>query len=103
MSLFLRTSLSHLPAQNLVFVQYLFALAVVEACRENAVLGTWGKSVRLKWPNDLYAVVGDGEKRKLGGILVNTNFTGGKVEMVLGILHHVDIFTLRTDFLNPSP
>jgi biotin--protein ligase len=69
-----------------VFVQYLFALAVVEACREESVLGDEGSVVRLKWPNDLYAVYGDadGEKRKIGGILVNTSFSGGKVDIVIG-------------------
>lgn len=79
-------SLSALPASKLVFVQYLFGLAVVEACREDAVLGKWGVSVRLKWPNDLYAVVGGGEgvRKKIGGILVNTSFSSGQVDIVIG-------------------
>lgn len=81
----LRVSLSDVPANKLVFVQYLFSLAVTEACREKAVLGTYGENVRLKWPNDLYAVVGD-EKKKIGGILVNTSFTGGKAEIIIGSL-----------------
>jgi biotin--protein ligase len=88
MSLLLRTSVTNLPAQKLVFVQYLFGLAVVEACRDVAVMGEWGKCVRLKWPNDLYAVVRDGEWdagiKKIGGILVNTSFGAGKVEIVVG-------------------
>lgn len=69
-----------------MFIQYLFALAVVEACREEKVLGRWGERIRLKWPNDLYALVGgEGEeKRKVGGILVNTSFSGGKVDIVIG-------------------
>ncbi|KAG6856318.1 hypothetical protein H0H87_005598 [Tephrocybe sp. NHM501043] len=58
-------SLSTFPASKLVFVQYLFALAVVEACRDEAVLGKWGEQARLKWPNDIYAVV-DGERKKIG-------------------------------------
>ncbi|KAJ6613606.1 class II aaRS and biotin synthetase [Mycena sp. CBHHK59/15] len=82
-SLLLRLSLSTFPASKLVFVQYLFALAVAEACREEAVLGNAGGVVRLKWPNDLYAVCGD-EKKKIGGILVNTSFQGGKVDIVIG-------------------
>jgi biotin--protein ligase len=67
-------------------VQYLFALAVVEACRDESVLGEAAAPVRLKWPNDIYAVFGDGEgsKRKIGGILVNTSFAGGKVDIVIG-------------------
>jgi biotin--protein ligase len=69
-----------------VFVQYLFALSVVEACRDESVLGSRGKHIRLKWPNDLYAVVGpkEEERKKIGGILVNTSFTGRKVDIVIG-------------------
>lgn len=85
-SLLLRLSLSTFPASKLVFVQYLFALAVVEACRDESVLGEAASPVRLKWPNDIYAVLGDGEgsKSKIGGILVNTSFSGGKVDIVIG-------------------
>ncbi|KAJ7130280.1 biotin-ligase [Mycena epipterygia] len=85
-SLLLRLSLSTFPASKLVFVQYLFALAVVEACRDESVLGEAASPVRLKWPNDIYAVLGDGEgsKKKIGGILVNTSFSGGKVDIVIG-------------------
>jgi len=83
-SLLLRVSLTEFPASKLVFVQYLFGLAVVEACREEGVLGEEGKRARLKWPNDVYVVTNTGEKRKIGGILVNTSFSGGKVEIVIG-------------------
>ncbi|EPQ51931.1 class II aaRS and biotin synthetase [Gloeophyllum trabeum ATCC 11539] len=83
-SLLIRPSLKEVPAQKLVFVQYLFSLAVTEACRDPAVLGQqYGAAVRIKWPNDVYAVVG-GENRKIGGILVNTSFGSGKVEVVIG-------------------
>ncbi|KAF8527624.1 class II aaRS and biotin synthetase [Hysterangium stoloniferum] len=89
-SLLLRCKLSEFPASRLVFIQYVFALAVVEACRE--LLGQAGDRVRLKWPNDIYAVVDvageDGrmkaEKKKIGGILVSTNFSGGEVDVVIG-------------------
>lgn len=69
-----------------MFVQYLFALAVVEVCREDSVLGKRGENVRLKWPNDLYIVTGDSgeEKKKIGGILVNTSFLDGQVDIVIG-------------------
>ncbi|PCH37533.1 class II aaRS and biotin synthetase [Wolfiporia cocos MD-104 SS10] len=83
-SLLLRVPLSAFPPARLVFVQYLFALAVAEAVREPAVLGTAGASVRLKWPNDIYAVRGDGARAKIGGVLVNTSFTGGAAEVVIG-------------------
>ncbi|KAJ7856610.1 biotin-ligase [Mycena leptocephala] len=83
-SLLLRLSLSTFPASKLVFVQYLFALAVVEACRDESVLGEAAAPVRLKWPNDIYAVFGDGEgsKRKIGGILVNTSFAGSGLNVL---------------------
>ncbi len=83
-SLLLRVPLSALPASKIVFVQYIFALAVAEACRSEQVLGAEGERVRIKWPNDLYAITRDGEKKKIGGILVNTSFGAGKVELVVG-------------------
>lgn len=46
-SLLLRTSLVTLPASKLVFVQYLFGLAVAEACREDTVLGKLGEKIRF--------------------------------------------------------
>ncbi|KII91479.1 hypothetical protein PLICRDRAFT_38240 [Plicaturopsis crispa FD-325 SS-3] len=87
-SVLLRTSLSALSGSKLVFIQYLWSLAVAEACREESVLGKWGEQVRLKWPNDVYAVSSDGaggqETRKIGGTLINTSFTGGNVDIVIG-------------------
>ncbi|KAJ2988291.1 hypothetical protein NUW54_g9159 [Trametes sanguinea] len=84
-SILLRVPLSALPAQKIVFVQYLFALAVAEACRDHAVLGADGARVRIKWPNDIYAEMpGTGERKKVGGILVNTSFGAGNVELVVG-------------------
>ncbi|WWC87886.1 biotin-[acetyl-CoA-carboxylase] ligase [Kwoniella dendrophila CBS 6074] len=81
-----------LPASllnKMVFIQYIMALAVCEAVDEDGKLG-----VRIKWPNDIYAEVegvggteiGSGKKgkAKLGGILVNTNFVGGKWRIVVG-------------------
>ncbi|WVQ93402.1 biotin-[acetyl-CoA-carboxylase] ligase [Kwoniella sp. CBS 9459] len=81
-----------LPASlssKMVFIQYIMALAVCEAVDEDGRLG-----VRIKWPNDIYAEVegvggteaGSGQKgkAKIGGILVNTNFVGGKWRIVVG-------------------
>ncbi|KAH9847052.1 class II aaRS and biotin synthetase [Lenzites betulinus] len=94
-SLLLRTPLSALPGQKIVFVQYLLALAVTEACRDSAVLGEAGARVRIKWPNDIYVEMpSTGEKRKIGGILVNTSFGAGRVELVIGCGLNV---------LNPPP
>ncbi|PIL29234.1 hypothetical protein GSI_09283 [Ganoderma sinense ZZ0214-1] len=84
-SLLLRVPLAALPAQKIVFIQYLFALAVADACRSDGVLGDEaGSRVRIKWPNDIYGITQEGEKNKLGGILVNTSFGAGKVEVVIG-------------------
>ncbi|KAG6810835.1 hypothetical protein H0H92_010130 [Tricholoma furcatifolium] len=97
-SVLLRVPLSSFPASKLVFVQYLFALAVVEGCRDESVLGKRGKYIRLKWPNDIYAVV-DGDRKKIGGVLVNTSFTGGKVDILIGcgvnVLNAAPIFSLK--------
>lgn len=51
--------------------------------------GSSGEQVRLKWPNDIYAAIkneqtGKEELKKLGGILVTTNFSGGLVDVVIG-------------------
>ncbi|EJU01359.1 class II aaRS and biotin synthetase [Dacryopinax primogenitus] len=75
------------PSSRLVFVQYVFSVAVVRACR--ALLRELGgeaaaERVRLKWPNDVYAIVERGERRKLGGILVGTNYLKGRFELVIG-------------------
>ncbi|PPQ77939.1 hypothetical protein CVT25_015414 [Psilocybe cyanescens] len=86
-SLLLRVALADFPGSKLVFLQYLFALAVVEACRDETVLGPKaGDKIKLKWPNDIYASVGLGrdDYRKIGGVLVNTSFFGGKVDIVIG-------------------
>ena len=65
----------------------MFALAVVEACRDEGILGPKsGEGVRIKWPNDIYIVSSDGkEKRKVGGILVHTSFIGEMVLIIIGL------------------
>ncbi|KAF9467167.1 hypothetical protein BDZ94DRAFT_1249739 [Collybia nuda] len=106
-STLLRVSLSSFPASKLVFVQYLFALAVVEACRDETVLGSRGGAIRLKWPNDLYAIFGPGEgdRKKIGGILVNTSFSGSNVDIVVGcglnVLNAAPVFSLA-QLLSPE-
>ena len=76
-----------------MFIQYLFSLAVAEACRAESVLGSKaGGRVRLKWPNDLYAVESDSEEantenvKKIGGVLVSASFTGSNVDIVIGMV-----------------
>lgn len=85
-SLRLRASVSQLPMSKLVFVQYLVAMAVVEASRDSSVLGQLGDKVRIKWPNDVY-IVGDGGEQKpvkVSGNIVYTTSDGEHVDIVIG-------------------
>lgn len=91
-------------------MQYLAGLAIVEAVRKG--LGpeyeTIGRRMRIKWPNDVYADVGSAteevlevgagkqEERKgtftfmgrryakMAGVLVNSQFAGKELALVVG-------------------
>ncbi|KAI1293451.1 biotin holocarboxylase synthetase [Mortierella claussenii] len=83
-----------------VFVQYLVALAVVESVC--SLPGYEDVPLKLKWPNDIYAEapVEDTEQGaaaaakdepgqpprmvKIGGVLVNSNFSGSEFLLVIG-------------------
>ncbi|KAG0357074.1 biotin holocarboxylase synthetase [Gamsiella multidivaricata] len=76
-----------------VFVQYLVALAVVEGVC--SLPGYEDVPLRLKWPNDIYAEAplehpsqaqaGVKPKMiKIGGVLVNSNFSGSEFLLVIG-------------------
>ncbi|KAF9108386.1 biotin holocarboxylase synthetase [Mortierella sp. GBA35] len=77
-----------------VFVQYLVALAVVESVC--SLPGYEEVPLKLKWPNDIYAEapLEDGEEPlpaesppkmvKVGGVLVNSNFSGSEFLLVAG-------------------
>ncbi|KAH7882931.1 class II aaRS and biotin synthetase [Phlebopus sp. FC_14] len=75
---------------DLVFIQYLFAIAVVEACYMLDPTRKWTDKVRLKWPNDIYGEFPSevewksNEAKKLGGIIVNTSFGGGLADVIIG-------------------
>jgi biotin--protein ligase len=75
---------------NLVFIQYLYAIAVVEACQALDPTRQWANKVKLKWPNDIYGEFPVEETwkkvelKKLGGILVNTSFRGGVADVIIG-------------------
>ncbi|BGP24228.1 biotin-[acetyl-CoA-carboxylase] ligase [Rhodotorula toruloides] len=83
---------ARLPASasaKIVFMQYLFGLAVVEAIR--GAPGYEDLGLRLKWPNDIYADLGmtavtqgQDRYRKIGGILVNSSFSGGTFSLIVG-------------------
>ncbi len=85
-SLVLRLPASLAP--QIVFLQYLFGLAVVEAVR--TAPGYEDIGVVLKWPNDIYGDVGRAggpeRYRKIGGILVNSSFSGDSFNVVVGEL-----------------
>lgn len=116
-----RDTKAALATSSLVFVQYLAGLAVTESCRE--ILGAKaGARVRLKWPNDIYTAPVDydpnkrlpkprgrkstdaSELKKLGGVLVSTNFSGGEVDMIVGASTHChpnvvgSLFAVRAPF-----
>ena len=85
----LRHSMSLSTTAPVVFVQYLAALAIV------AGIHGYGKGyeklpVKLKWPNDIYALdpsqdEKDGAYVKFAGILVNSSYAGGDYTLVVGI------------------
>lgn len=76
-----------------VFIQYLAAMAVVRAVKSYDADPRFAKlPVRLKWPNDIYAAitpgVGNVDGRtyaKIGGVLVNTSYSGSDYNIILGI------------------
>ncbi|KAK4166774.1 biotin--protein ligase [Cladorrhinum sp. PSN259] len=91
-SLIMSTVINH-PAhfaasRPIVFIQYLAAVAIVEAIKSYGV-GYQDMPVKLKWPNDIYAR--DPNKPdevayvKIGGILSNCAYSAGNYQVVLGI------------------
>lgn len=91
----LRHPLSSTQRAPVVFVQYLAALAVVEGIRTyNTSCSAYARlPVKLKWPNDIYALDPTAGKDpndhskyvKIGGILVNSSYSGGDYTLVAGV------------------
>ncbi|PKS10986.1 hypothetical protein jhhlp_002745, partial [Lomentospora prolificans] len=81
---------AHLAASRpIVFIQYLAAIAVVEAVRSYD-RGYNNLDLKVKWPNDVYAR--DPRKPadppsyvKIAGILANCSYVSGSYQIVLGI------------------
>ncbi|KAL1841002.1 hypothetical protein VTJ49DRAFT_7556 [Mycothermus thermophilus] len=80
---------AHLAASRpIVFIQYLAALATVEAVKTYDT-GYGDFPIKIKWPNDVY--VRDPTKRdevsyvKVAGILANCAYSSGNYQVVLGI------------------
>ncbi|EON67818.1 biotin-[acetyl-CoA-carboxylase] ligase [Coniosporium apollinis CBS 100218] len=94
----LRHPLALTQSAPVVFLQYLAALAIVEGIQSYEP-GYAKLPVKLKWPNDIYALDpsvlkedgSDGKKReakdyvKIGGILVTSSYAGGDYTCVVGI------------------
>lgn len=71
----------HRTARTLVFLQYLFALAVIQAIK--CIPGLSDFPIFIKWPNDIY--VRSGKKLlKVGGILLTSSYERGVFRVVLG-------------------
>ncbi|CAZ80073.1 unnamed protein product [Tuber melanosporum] len=68
-----------------VFVQYLVALAIVEAIKTYDI-GFGDMPIRLKWPNDIYASnpKNENEFLKIAGILVNSSYANNQFLLVVG-------------------
>ncbi|KAG9655781.1 putative biotin apo-protein ligase, partial [Aureobasidium melanogenum] len=90
----LRHPMSLSSTAPVVFIQYLCALAIVSGIHTYD-RGYSSLPVKLKWPNDIYAL--DPSKGasasasdpknyvKIGGILVNSSYSGGDYTLICGI------------------
>lgn len=82
-------------SRPVVFIQYLVAIAIVEAVRSYDGALYSDLPVKLKWPNDVYAQDPvapwkDAAKKeanyvKIGGILTNCAYSNGAYQMVVGV------------------
>ncbi|KAI0014873.1 class II aaRS and biotin synthetase [Xylariomycetidae sp. FL0641] len=94
-SLIMSTVINHpahlAPSRPIVFIQYLAAIAIVEAVKTYDA-GYEEVPVKLKWPNDIYALdprapysASKPAYVKIGGILSNCAYAAGAYQIVLGI------------------
>jgi biotin--protein ligase len=87
MSIVLHHSFQLTQSAPVIFVQYLAALAIVRGIKSYAP-GYDQLPVKLKWPNDIYAQVPGSVSNpivKIGGILVNSSYSGTNYDVVCGI------------------
>jgi biotin--protein ligase len=71
----------------ITFIQYIAALAIVQGIKDYAP-GYDQIPVKLKWPNDIYAQLPGSPANplvKIGGILVNSSYSGSSYDLVVGI------------------
>ncbi|WPG99260.1 Hypothetical protein R9X50_00207100 [Acrodontium crateriforme] len=81
-----------------VFIQYLAAMAVVEGIKNyrpandaNSKVIYENLPIRLKWPNDIYALHPTTQQyEKIGGVLVNSSYAGGDYTLVVGVGLNLD-------------
>lgn len=66
---------------NVIFVQYFISLMVVKALKKfNQNL-----NVKLKWPNDIYAIDNEGNFKKIGGVLINSHYINNNFNLIIGV------------------
>lgn len=85
----IRHSMTLSASAPVVFIQYLAALAIVAGI-QSYDRGYGGLPVKLKWPNDIYALDPSKDPMekayvKIGGILVNSSYSGGDYTLVAGV------------------
>jgi biotin--protein ligase len=90
----LRHPMSLSSTAPVVFIQYLCALAIVSGIH-NYDRGYSNLPIKLKWPNDIYALSPTAGANpntkdpknyvKIGGILVNSSYSGGDYTLICGI------------------
>jgi biotin--protein ligase len=73
--------LEYKSSRTLIFIQYLFALAIVEAIK--SFPGYSEFPVFIKWPNDIYTRYND-KLLKLGGILINSSYEKKIFRLIIG-------------------
>jgi len=85
------TVLHHTVAESqtapVIFIQYLAALAIVQGIKGYAP-GYSKLPIKLKWPNDIYAQLPGSANNpvvKIGGILLNSSYSGANYNIVCGI------------------
>ncbi|KAI9700829.1 MAG: biotin holocarboxylase synthetase [Candelina mexicana] len=84
----IRHPMEKMNSAPVVFMQYLTALAIVEGIKSYDT-GYRDVPVKLKWPNDIYAHDPSKPKEKafvkIGGILVNSSYSGREYLLVVGV------------------
>lgn len=93
-SVVIRHPMTHLSSAPVVFIQYLAAMAIVSGIKTYDGSTYKNLPVKLKWPNDIYALdpnkanergLSENEKyTKIGGILVNSHYNSKEYIAVCG-------------------